>query len=348
MIYNREESEKYRPILTVAIPTYNGARTIGRMLDILLPQVTEEIEVIVSDNCSTDGTRDIISNYRKEYPFINFRENEENKGADLNFLKCMLEARGKFVMLVSDDDILVEGALETIVEFLTGHPGISMAYMDSVAFKDNYTGVGQCHRYKRFSTRIEQSKEVSDKSEFLKYAQRLFGFTSCHIWSTERIREIPDPGRFVGTFFMQAYISILCSNRTDDRLGLIAGPCIAVGEYGSLGNYNLARVEGAFYHRMIEFAIENGYPGEQLEKYYIWKIIYLGRIYLIKERAIGIHQTKCRDLFSVTYRYPGAWIKLYPFFLLPPFICRSIIYVTRKIQGRNFTSYVNRPTTQDK
>ena len=42
-------------LLTIAIPTYNGARTIGNMLDILLPQINDQVEVVIVDNCSTDN-----------------------------------------------------------------------------------------------------------------------------------------------------------------------------------------------------------------------------------------------------------------------------------------------------
>ena len=44
---------KNQPVLTIAIPIYNGERTIKNMLDILMPQCNEKIEVLVSDNCST-------------------------------------------------------------------------------------------------------------------------------------------------------------------------------------------------------------------------------------------------------------------------------------------------------
>ena len=52
-----------KPLLTIAVPTFNGSRTIRNMLDILLPQVDSRVELIVIDNCSTDDTPQIIRNY---------------------------------------------------------------------------------------------------------------------------------------------------------------------------------------------------------------------------------------------------------------------------------------------
>ena len=47
-------------LLTIAIPTYNGANTISNMLEILLPQCDERVEILISDNASTDNTKLII------------------------------------------------------------------------------------------------------------------------------------------------------------------------------------------------------------------------------------------------------------------------------------------------
>ena len=59
-------------LLTIAIPTYNGARTIGNMLDILLPQINDQVEVLIVDNCSTDNTPQIVKKYMERYNKISY------------------------------------------------------------------------------------------------------------------------------------------------------------------------------------------------------------------------------------------------------------------------------------
>ena len=329
------------PLLTIAVPTYNGEKTIRSMLDILLPQITEEVEVLFSDNCSTDATPQIIQEYRKRYPFIRCISNTKNIGADGNFLQCMLEAKGKFVMLISDDDILTEQSVNRIVSFLRENPDVSCAYLDSVAFRDHYQGIASCHSYEKLKP-VEKSFCTTDKNVFFDYCKRLFGFTSSYIWSTERIHGIDNPQQYFDTYFLQAYILVLCTNRADDKLGLIAGPCVAVGEYGIIGNYDMAQVEGIYYNKMMEFAIKNGYPRKAMEDFYVWKIIHLCRNSIIKERAVGVKKTSVKNIFKATWRYPKAWV-LYPLLLLPPGVCLLILKAIRKKQGRAFTSQVNRP-----
>ena len=340
---NDEEIIRKQPLLTIAVPTYNGAKTIRDMMDIMLPQVTDEMEVLVSDNCSTDKTPEIIHEYQKKYGFIRYIRNEENLGADGNFLQCLQKASGDFVMLISDDDIIVEDALGKILSFLKNNPDISLAYLESVAFKDKYKGVSKCHGYK-FLNPVEEDRWTYSKKEFLHYCQRLFGFTSSYVWSTSRLKEIDCPEQYFGTYFLQAYMNILCSNKETDKLGIIGGPCIAIGEYGVIGNYDMAEVEGIFYHKMVDFAVNNGYPKNEMEKFYLWKIIFLCRNNIIRERATGVKKTSLKNIFKATKKYPKAWVELYPFLLVPPFVCRIALKTVRRIQGRNFVSYVNRPT----
>ena len=52
--------QSQEPLLTIAIPTYNGSKTIRNMLDLLLPQCNDQVELLISDNCSTDNTEVII------------------------------------------------------------------------------------------------------------------------------------------------------------------------------------------------------------------------------------------------------------------------------------------------
>lgn len=337
--------EKKQPLLTIAVPTYNGEKTIRNMLNLLLPQYDSRIEILISDNCSTDGTPETINEYRKEYPFLHYVRQEYNGGADYNFLQCMKLSSGRFTMLISDDDIIIENAVKKILSFLEKNPEISLAYLDAVAFRDKYSDIDHCHHYKKFSPVLKEDITTTDKTEFMHYAQRLWGYTSNYVWSTQRFWQIEHPEKFFDTYFLQCYINILCSNSKDDVLGLIKGPCIAIGEYGIIGNYDTALVEGIFYKRMIEFAVKiGGYNKRQLDKYYIWKICVLGRNSVIKEMVAGVKKTKVRNLLKCSWNYPRAWITLYPFLLIPQSICKAIFKLYRKLQGRSYETYVNRPT----
>lgn len=108
-------------ILTIAIPTYNRAEYLDVNLNQLCKQLGNlagELEILVSDNCSGDHTAQIIDKYQDlGYP-ITYVRNSTNIGSDRNFIQCFDLAKGKYFLLLGDDDLLVDGALERIMKFL--------------------------------------------------------------------------------------------------------------------------------------------------------------------------------------------------------------------------------------
>lgn len=108
------------PDLSICIPTYNRLQYLKDLLPGVLDQVERvlrgTVEVVVSDNGSTDGTGAYLA--LLNHPRLRFWTNERNIGGDRNFLKCIREARGKFVWLIGDDDIVLEGALERAMQLV--------------------------------------------------------------------------------------------------------------------------------------------------------------------------------------------------------------------------------------
>ncbi|MGN0363527.1 MAG: glycosyltransferase family 2 protein [Bilifractor sp.] len=331
-------------LLTIGVPVYNGGKTLKNMFNLLLPQLNNKVEVVVCNNCSTDNTEKIVNEILQLYPQVKYYRNDHNLGADGNFLKCMNLATGKFTMLISDDDIIVEGAIEKIIEFLERFPQTQLAYLDAVGFKNKYEGLSKCHHYKEFSPVITNNISTKDKKLFLHYAQRLWGFTSTFVWNTERFRSIDKPEKYFGTYFLQSYIHIACSNKRNDLLGIIKGPCIAVGEYGIIGNYDTALIEGVYYRKMIESAVKAGYSREQLEKYYRWKLKHLVSRAIIKEKVAGVVKTHKANVSEATKGNPLLRLYLISLYNIPSSVCQCILKTYRKSKHVSAETYINRPT----
>lgn len=93
------EKRKNNVLLSICIPTYNGASSsLSLVLNsvIYVANKYDDIEVIVSDNCSVDGTKELIASYIKNYPFIRYHRNAENLGFNANMLKTADMANGEF------------------------------------------------------------------------------------------------------------------------------------------------------------------------------------------------------------------------------------------------------------
>ncbi|MDI3305730.1 MAG: glycosyltransferase [Acetobacteraceae bacterium] len=121
-----------RPLLSCAITTYNRARWLSHSLPRLLEATRpwrDVVEVVVCDNASTDDTPDVVARFRGESNFAAHR-NPENVGMLGNLGATARHSRGAFVWLLGDDDLLMDGAIENVLEGLAAHPEVEMAYMN--------------------------------------------------------------------------------------------------------------------------------------------------------------------------------------------------------------------------
>ena len=329
-----------RPLLTIAIPTYNGSKTIRYMMDILMPQCDDTVEVLVSDNCSTDETPDIIAKYQESYPQIKYIRNENNIGPDANFLQCMKLATGRFVHLLSDDDILMESALEKILSYLCKYEDVTLVYLYSKGFRGHYISAERC------SAPAKQPDEdicTTDKRVFMDFAGYYWGFMSSFIISKDRFDLIENPENYFGTYWLQSYIHILCCAGNDSKVGVISTPCIGAGIYVNVNNFDSSLVDGVNYRKMLDFAVERGgFDKKQLDKLFEWRLIFLASHSIIKEKASGISRTSKIGAFKLTWKYPIAWVKLFPTFLLPNFVCQWIMSVYRKRKNMSTEVTLNR------
>ncbi len=102
-----------KPFFSIIIPTYNRASDLQFALYCILRQSFLDFEVIISDNCSTDNTKEIIDKLGDKR--IRYFVNKKNIGVTLNYKKALGYTKGKYVFLHSDDDFLLyENSLEKI------------------------------------------------------------------------------------------------------------------------------------------------------------------------------------------------------------------------------------------
>ncbi len=127
--------ERQMPFLTVAIPTYNRLRWLERTLQEIIEQACEipagEIEIVVSDNCSTDGTWEYLLGLAARLPFLHVIRNQVNIGSEANVYRLPRLTTGKYLWLVGDDDLMNPGALKKVLDALAAKPDYLIVNYDA-------------------------------------------------------------------------------------------------------------------------------------------------------------------------------------------------------------------------
>jgi glycosyltransferase involved in cell wall biosynthesis len=155
---------KREPLVSVAIITYNHAAWIARAMNGVLKQKTRfPFELVIGEDCSTDGTREIVREYATRYPeIIRVVASESNVGAFHNAVRTRKACRGTYLAFCEGDDYWHrEDKLEKQVDYLERHPECGLVYSSyDVDDARNGTKIEDFIRYKDWT--MPEAPSVSD------------------------------------------------------------------------------------------------------------------------------------------------------------------------------------------
>lgn len=102
--------------LSICISTYNFGKFIGQTLDSILTQINDRVEIVIIDGASTDNTQEIVSEYQKSTNSIYYHRCLKKDGIDKAISTSIELAQGRYCWLFSADDVMVQGALDKILD----------------------------------------------------------------------------------------------------------------------------------------------------------------------------------------------------------------------------------------
>lgn len=189
-----------RPDLTIAIPTFNRVDKLKQSLELVIKYSAEyNIEILISDNASTDGTENCVRNIQKIHSNIKYYKNSENLGFDGNFLNCFERASGEYIWLLSDDDILLLGGVESVLKALKYKPicmhlnssslkGINPVSFNNLRFEENGFQI------------------YEDKNKFVKKMGIYCTFVSSLVFHLDSVKKIENKEKYFNTNILQTHI----------------------------------------------------------------------------------------------------------------------------------------------
>lgn len=126
--------------LSICIPTYNRSQHLSNCLQSVISMRKPKgfkFEICISDNGSNDNTKEVVNNAKKEIK-INYNRNESNLGIARNFLKVVSMAKGEFIWLIGDDDLLLPHSLDTLEVLFKNHKTVNFFYINSYLLDTDY------------------------------------------------------------------------------------------------------------------------------------------------------------------------------------------------------------------
>jgi len=116
------------PRLSIGLPVYNGERYIAESIESILGQSYTDFELIISDNASTDSTRDICRGYEKKDLRVRYFRQPQNIGLSPNHNFVVNEARGELFKWASNDDLYARNLVARCVEALDEYKDVVLAH----------------------------------------------------------------------------------------------------------------------------------------------------------------------------------------------------------------------------
>jgi len=302
-----------RPLLTIAIPTYNRSACLTQLLEALGPQLVGEsrVELIVSDNASPDDTSAVIASFRDKGFALNYSRNETNIGADANFIRCFELAQGEYVWVFGDDDIIVPGGLNEVLRCLETRR-FDLIYIHAKGFRDRY----DASNAEKFS---HKTKIFARPEDFALHAYTGLTFISGNIARKAALENLPHPefSELIGTNLAQVSwtFSLL---RGKPQCASLMGNLVA-SRMDNSGDHGTCRVFGTNLQGIVKdfFGLDSpvgrAILNRTIQSWFPWAIVLSrrsGRKKHVPEDAALI----LKDLYGNNPRY---WFFLHPVLRLP-------------------------------
>ena len=281
-------------LLSICIPTYNRCDKLDSCLKSITDQASfdQRVEIVISDNSSTDNTKDIVSKYQTKYKNIIYHCNENNI-FDENFTKALSLGSGEYLKLLNDTILLKHGALDQFLFFIE-------KYREKKHL---------LFFYKNNERHANKTIICSNLNQFVDTTSYYIGWVADFgVWK-EHFENIESKNRFSFLKFLQADWSLRMAE--NKKSVIIFFDWVDPNFPNKKGGYNIFEVHIDNYLFLYQPYLNNGslsYSVFRREKNRLLKYLLSSLIYLIllrKDKMYDFNTTGWKRIFWRNYKsYP--------------------------------------------
>lgn len=213
------------PLLSICIATYNRAGFIGDTLESIISQVTDEVEIVIVDGASMDNTGSVVKRYIEVCKQIRYIRLSSKGGVDQDFCKAVELAKGEYCWLMSDDDILKQGAIQTVLDEIQ-HNNYSLIIVNSEV---RNTDLSKLVDKKRLQINENKIYTPAENEKLFVEAVNYLSFMGCVVIN-KRLWDERGKEKYLGSAFI--HVGVIFQSPIPSNTLIIAEPYIII-RYGN-------------------------------------------------------------------------------------------------------------------
>lgn len=305
-------TDQSSPLLTIAIPTYNRAEYLDLCLSQICQQVPpgdRRIEIIVSDNNSSDQTSAVVNKYVDRGHPVRYVKNQVNIGGDPNIIQCFNLARTKYVLVFGDDDVFLDGSIQKMVDLISSD-NFGVVHLRSFGFETGQDPLqAKPQKHHLFTYR--------SKPYFVWRISYLFTFISANIINKSLIGPEADTTE-TGPNMAQLGWIFSALSRADNNAVIDGYVFASKGDNAS--GYHLCEVFGKNTNLVFALLIKRGIDKKLFSIFNLHLLVTFFPDRILTQRLNPARSTG-EDCFNILYpifrRNPFFWLFTFPIIRLP-------------------------------
>ena len=328
-------------LLSILVPTYNRAAYLERLLVRLEEQLqlvsTHLVQVIISDNSSTDDTTSVVHRFSERNKNWIFLSNSSNKGADFNLLSLIRFSSGTYRWIIGDDDLPRHGLLPLLIDLIRLNSA-SLIYLPSL-WAPNLSEIEvppvtklKYHNSSNLLAARSIHVQITFLSSWVFNADRLFSGLS----NLETLE------KGIGSYLIQLGWILPLMIDSSSSILVLADPCI-MATSGNTGGYSILKVFLANYPRLVHLytrgnlIIRQALIGPSLKSFMPSLVLEVrqGKTYHQPGDISGVFKSSLRFLWY----QPAYWLLCVPALFLPVSILECLGFLAKTIKKNQSTFY---------
>lgn len=325
------------PKLSICIPTFNRAKFLPEAIESIVKQAAGRVEIVISDNASTDETPSLVAAWMQQFPFVRYFRWDENVGADRNFLKVISLAQTDYCWLLGSDDILEDGAVDAVLQLIEKYPDISGISVNGYTYDTQLAA--RTGETVNVSGKLKQSQYFDQSDALFGLMGEYLGYISAQIVNRAKWNEVIH--RYDVQDYCISYVHLYVIARmiqAHPSWYFLSRPCIGwrAGNDSFLADGRLRRLEiDVFGYSKIfgDVVGRDAWAYHEVQKTvcraYVWHMLLNAKL---MNMPVSFYFAAFGLTFQCYARYKVFWLKIVPLYLVPSWSLRGLRAIVRRLR----------------